>query len=230
MQSTSCKMPRWMNHRLESRLLGEISTASDMHMIPLYGRKWRGTKEPLDDGERWELKSWLETQHSKNEDHGIQSHHFMANRWGKSGNSDFLGLQNHCGWWLQAWNSKTFAPWKKSYDNPIQCFKKQRHHFADKGPYSQSYGFSNSHVQMWEFVHKESWTPKKWCFQTVMLKNTLESPLDSKEIKPVHPKGNQPWIFIERTDAEPEAPTLWPPDGKSQLIGKDPDAGKGCDS
>ena len=90
--------------------------------------------------------------------------------------------------------------------------KKQRQHFADKGPYNQSYGFSNSHVQMWELDHKEDWVPKNWCFQTVVLEKALESPLDYKEIKPVNPEGNQPWIFIGRTEAE--VPILWPPDVK----------------
>ena len=90
--------------------------------------------------------------------------------------------------------------------------------------YNQSYGFSGSHVQMWELNHKEGWVPKNWWFQTVMLENTLENPLNSKDIKPVNPKGHQPWIFIGKTDAE--APIFWSPDGKSQLIGKDPDAGK----
>ena len=86
--------------------------------------------------------------------------------------------------------------------------------------------FSSSHVWMWEFDHKEGWVPKNSCFQTVVLEKTLESPLGSKEIKPVNPKGNQPWIFIERTDVEVETPILWPPDGKRRLIGKDSDAGK----
>ena len=86
--------------------------------------------------------------------------------------------------------------------------------------------FSSSRIWMWEFNHKEDWAPKNWCFWTVVLEKTLESPLDSKEIKPVHPKGNQPWIFIRRTDAEAETPILCPPDSKSQLIWKDPDAGK----
>ena len=103
---------------------------------------------------------------------------------------------------------------------------KQRHYFANKDPYSQSYGFSSSHVWMWELDHKDSWTPKNQCFWTVVLKKTLESPLDSKEIKLVHPKGNQSWMFIGRTDAEAEAPILRPPDAKILLIGKDPDAGK----
>ena len=95
------------------------------------------------------------------------------------------------------------------------------HHFSNKGLYNQSYGFSSSHVQMWEFDLKEGWEPKNWCFQTVVLEKTLQSPLDSKEIKPVNPKGNQPWIFIGRTDAGAEAPILWWPDAKSWLIGKD---------
>ena len=106
------------------------------------------------------------------------------------------------------------------------AYKKQRHYFANKGPSSQSYGFSSSHVWMWELDYKENWAPKSWCFWTVVLKKTLESPLDCKEIQPVHPKGNQSWIFIGRTDAEAEAPTLWPPDEKSWLIGNDPDARK----
>jgi len=86
--------------------------------------------------------------------------------------------------------------------------------------------FSSSHVRMWGLDNKKCWAPKNWCFQTVVLEKTLESPLDSKEIKPVNPKGNQLWIFIGRTDADAEAPLIWPPDVKSQLIGKDPDAGK----
>ena len=104
--------------------------------------------------------------------------------------------------------------------------KKQRHYFANKGPSSQGYGFSSSHKWMWELDYKESWALKNWCLWTVVLEKTLESPLDSKEIQPVHPKGDQSWTFIRRTDAEAETPVLWPPDAKSQLIGKDPDAGK----
>ena len=119
-----------------------------------------------------------------------------------------------------------FAPWKKSYDKPRQHIKKQRHYFADKGPSSQSYGFSSSHVLMWELDHKEGWVPKNWCFLTVVLEKTLESPLDCKEIQPVHPKVNQSWILTGRTDAEAETPILWPPDEKNWLIWKDPDAGK----
>ena len=102
---------------------------------------------------------------------------------------------------------------------------RERHYFADKGPPSLSYGFSSSHVWMWGLDYKESWVPKDWCFWTMVLK-TLESPLDCKEIQPVHHKGNQSWIFIGRTDAEAQTPILWPPDGKNWLIWKDPDAGK----
>ena len=107
-----------------------------------------------------------------------------------------------------------------------KAMTKQKHYFADKAPYSQSHDFSSSHVRLWELDHKEGWAPKNWCFQTVVLEKTLKSPFDFKEIKAVNPKGNQSWIFIGRTDAEAEAPILWPPDMKSQLIRKDPDAGK----
>ena len=96
---------------------------------------------------------------------------------------------------------------------------------ADKGLYSKSYGFSSSHIQVWELDHKEGWALKNWCFWTVVLEKTLESPLDWKEIKPVNPKGNQSWICTGGTDAEGEAPILWPPYVKNWLIGKDPDAG-----
>ena len=108
--------------------------------------------------------------------------------------------------------------------NLDSLIKKQRHHFAGKSPCSQSYDFSSSHVRMWELDHKEGWAPKNWCFQIVLLEKTPESPLSCKVIKTVNPKGNQPWILIGRTDTE--APILWPPDVKSWLIGKDPDAGK----
>ena len=107
----------------------------------------------------------------------------------------------------------------------LDSILKSRHYFADKSPCSPSYGFSSSHVWMWELDHKEGWTPKNWCFQTVVLKKILESPLDCKEVKPVNPKRNQPWILIGKTDAETEAPILWPLDAKR----KDSDAGKDWD-
>ena len=115
------------------------------------------------------------------------------------------------------------APWKKSYDKPRRHTKEQRYHFANKGPSSQSYGFSSSQVWMWKLDHKENWALKNWCFWIVVLKKSLKSPLECKDIKPVNPKGNQSWIFIGRTDATAEAPKLWP---KSYLFGKDPDAEK----
>ena len=118
------------------------------------------------------------------------------------------------------------SPWKKSYDQPRQHIKEQRHYFANKGPSSQGYGFSNSHVWMRELDYKESWAPKNWCFWTVVLENTLESPLDCKEIQPVHLKGYQSWVFIGRTDVEAETPILWPPDVKNRLMWKDPDVEK----
>ena len=104
--------------------------------------------------------------------------------------------------------------------------KKQKYYFANKGSSSQSYGFSSSHVWMWELDHTESWALKDWCFGTVLLEKTLESLLACKKIKPLNPKWNQSWIFIGMTDAEAETPILWPPDAKSWLIWKDPDAGK----
>ena len=118
------------------------------------------------------------------------------------------------------------APWTESCDQPRQHIKKQRLYFANKGPSSQSYGFSRSHVWMQELDYKESWTLKNWYFWTVVLEKTLESPLDCKEIQPVHPNGNKSWIVIGMTDGETETLIVWPPDTKSQLIGKDLDAGK----
>ena len=121
---------------------------------------------------------------------------------------------------------KTLAAWKKSYCKLRQHIKKQRPYSANKGPSSQSYGFFSSHVWMWELDCTESWAPKDGCFWTVVLEKTLDSPLDCKEIQPVHPKGNQSWVFIGRTGIEAETPILWPPAAKSWLIWKDPDAGK----
>ena len=118
------------------------------------------------------------------------------------------------------------ASWKKNYDQSRYHIKKQRHYFANKGPSSQSYGFSSSRVWMWELGCKESWAPKNWWFWTVVSEKTLEHPLDCKEIKPVNSKGNQSWIFMGMADVEAETPILWPPDVKNWLIWKVPDAGK----
>ena len=118
------------------------------------------------------------------------------------------------------------APWKKSYDQPRQHIKRQRYYFANKVPSSQGYGFSSSHdvwmwgCWMWELDYKESSAPNNWCFWTVVLEKTLESPLDCKEIQPVHSKGNQSWMFIGRTDVEAETPIFWLPDAKNWLMEK----------
>ena len=120
---------------------------------------------------------------------------------------------------------KAAFSWKKSYDQPTQHIEKWGHYFADNGLSSQSYGFSSSHVWMWELDCEESGAPKNWCFWTVVLEKTLKGPLDCKEIQPVPPKASQSWIFIGRTDAEAETPVLWPPDAKNWFIGKVPDGG-----
>ena len=156
----------------------------------------------------------------------------MGNRWGNSGNNVrfyFWGAPKSLQMVIAAMKLKDTTPWKESCDQCRQHIKKQRHYFANKGPSSQGYGFSSSHVWMWVHVwmdSKESWALKNWCCWTVVLEKTLESPLDCKEIQSVHPIGNQSWIFIGRTDAEAETPILWPPDMKNWLIWKDPDTGK----
>ena len=215
----------WMKHKLELRLLGEISITSNIQMTPPL---WQKVKE---------LKSLLMKVKEKNEKVdlklSIQKTKIKASgpitSWKIDGETmatvtDFIfvaskSLQMR----LQPWNWKTLASWKKSYDQPRQNIKKHRHYFANKFPSSQSYDFSSSHVCMWELDYKESWVLKNWFFWTVVLK-TLESPLDCKEFQPVHPKGNQSWMFIGRTNTG--APKLWPPDVKDWLTRKDPDAGK----
>ena len=154
----------------------------------------------------------------------------MANRLGNNGNSERLYLGGGAPKSLQILTAvmklKDYYSWKKSYDQPRQHIKKQRNYFTNQFPSSQSYGFSSRQVWMWELDYKESWVPKNWCFWTVVLEKTFKSPLDSKEIQPVHPKGDQSWIFIGRIDAEAETSILLPPHVKYWLTGKDPDAGK----
>ena len=184
-----------------------------------------------------ELKSLLIKMKEENEKVGLSLNiqkliwHLVPslywNRWGNNGNSDrlyFFGLQNHCRWCHEI--ERCLLLGRKAMTNLRKHVKKQRHYFANKGPSSQCYGFSSGHVWMWELDYKESWALKNWCFWTVVLEKTLESPLDCKEIQPVHPKGNQSWIFTGRTDDEAETSILWPPDAKNWLIWKDPDAGK----
>ena len=138
----------------------------------------------------------------------------------------FLGALKSLQMVIAAMKLKDTCSLGENYDQPREHIKKQRHYSANKGPSSQGYGFSSSHVWMWELDYKESWVLKNWHFWTIVLEKTLESPLDCKEIQPVHPKGDQPWVFIGKTDAEAEIPILWPPDVKSWLIWKDPNAGR----
>ena len=150
-----------------------------------------------------------------------QSHDFTANRWGNNGNRQTLISWAPKSLW-EVTEAKMLKDTCSLEEKPTRPhIKKQRHYFADKGPYSQSYGFSSSRVWMWELDHKEWWVLKNWCLWMVVLGNTLENPLNCKEIKPVNPKGNQSWIFIGRTDAEAEVPIPWLPDAKSQVIRKD---------
>ena len=150
----------------------------------------------------------------------------MVNRRGKGGSSDsfpLLGLQNHCRLWLQPRNQKTISSWQESDGKPRQCVEKQRYYSADKGLYSQGYGLPSGHAQLQELDHKEGRTPKNRCLWTVVLEKAPESPLDSKEIKPVNLKGDQHWIFTGMTDDEAETPVFWLSDAKRWLTeaGKD---------
>ena len=161
--------------------------------------------------------------------HGIWSHHFMANRWGNSGNSVrlyFLGSKITADGDCSHEIKRRLLLGRKVMTNLDSILKSRDNYFASKGPSSQGYGFSSSHVWIWEVDYKESWALKNWCFWTVVLEKTLESPLDCKEIQPVYPKGDQSWVFVGRTDVEAVTPILWPPHVKSWLIGKDSDAGR----
>ena len=151
----------------------------------------------------------------------------MANRWWNNRNSErlFWGAPKSLQMVTAAMKLKDVCSLEEKLDQPRQHITKQRHYFANKSPSSQSYDFSSSHVWMWELDYKESRVPKNWCSWTVVLEKTLESPLDCKEIQPVHPKGNQSWVFIGRTAVEAETPILWLPD-ENWLFVKDSDAGK----
>ena len=143
-----------------------------------------------------------------------------------SESSSYQALEKHNLWDLFKCKNLSLSLSIYAFSLEGQHIKKQTHYFANIGPSSQTYGFSSGHVWMWKLDYKESWVPKNWCFWTVVLEKTLESPLDCKEIQPVHPKRDQSWMFIGRTDAEAETLILWPPHVKSWLIGKDSDAGK----
>ena len=145
---------------------------------------------------------------------------------GKQCQTLFLGLQNHCRWWLQPWNQKMLTPWKESYDQPRQQIKKQRHYFANKGPSSQGYGFSSSRVWMWELDCEEGWAPKNCYFWTVVLEKTLRVPWTARRSNQSILKEIGPGYSLEGLMAKAEIPILWPPDAKSWLIGKDLMLGK----
>ena len=212
----------WMKHKLESRLPGEISITSNMQTHHPYGRKRSETKESLAEGERREWKSWLKTQHSKNEDYGIQSHHFMAKRWGNNETvMDFIFLgskitaDGDCSHEIK----RHLLLWRKARTNLDSILKSRHIILLTNVPRVKATVFLVVRYR------SESWTIKKTECQKLMLLNCdvgedSKSLLDSKEIKPVNPKGTQPWILIRRTDAEVEVPILCQPDVKNQLIGK----------
>ena len=177
------------------------------------------------------MKSWLKTQNSENEDHGIRSHHFTANRWRNNGTvTDFLFLgskitaDGDCSHEVK----RHILLGRKAMTKLDSTLKSRDITLPTKVHLVKSYDFSSCHVWVWELDHKESWALKNWCFWTVVLEKTLESPLDCKEIQSVYPKGNKSGIFIGKTDAEAETPVLWPLDGKNWLIWKDLDAEIDC--
>ena len=218
----------WMKHKLESRLPGEISITSDIA---------DNTTRMAESEE--ELKSLL-MKVKESEKVGlklnIQKTKILASdpipSWQIDGKTVetvtdvILGGSKITADGDCSHKIKRRLLLRRKIMTNLYSILKQRHYFAKKGLSSQSYGFSSSHVWMRELDYKESWAPKNWCFWTVVMEKTLESPLDCKEMQPVHPKGNQSWIFIARTNAEAETPVLWPPDGKNWLIWKDPDGGK----
>ena len=153
----------------------------------------------------------------------------MTNTWGNNGNSErlyFGGLQNHCRWWIHPWDEKMLAPWKKSYDQPRQHIKKQRCYFTNKGPSSQSCGFSSSHVWMWELDYKESWVPKNWCFWTEVLEKTLESPLDNRRSNQSILKEINSEYSLEGLMLKLKLQYFGHLMQRTDFTGKDPDGGK----
>ena len=214
-------------YKVQAGMLGEISITSDMQMTPPLWQKVKSLLMKMKEAsEKIDLKL------------NIQKTKIMASGpitlWKIDGETMetvthfiFLGSEITADGDCRHEIKRRLLFGRKAMTNLDSILKSRDiHFFANKGPSSQSYGFSSSHVWMWELDYKGSWMLKNWCFWTVVLEKTLESPLDSKEIQPVNPKGNQSWIFIGGTDAEPEAPILWPPDAKNWRIGKYPDAGK----
>ena len=194
-----------------------------------YGRKWRRTKEPLDESERGKWKSWLKTQYLENEDHGI----CPITSWQIGGETtetvrDFIlgGSKITADGYCSHEIKKCLLLGRKTMTNLQSILKSRDITLSTNFPLVKDMVFPVVMYGCKSLDYKESWVLKNWWFWTVVLEKTLESPLDCKEIKPVHPKGDQSWVFIGRTDAEAETPIIWPPDVKSWLIGKDPDAGK----
>ena len=187
--------------------------------------KERRTKEPLDESERGEWKSWLKAQHSENYDHDIWS----ITSWqidGETGETVTGFILGGSKITAAMKLKDTYSLEEKVMTNPDSILKSRDITLPTKVHLVKAMVFPVVMLWMWELDYKESWEPKNWCFWTVVLEKTLESPLDCKEIQPVHPKGNQSWIFIGRIDAEADTPILWPPDVKNGLIVKDPNAGK----
>ena len=214
-------MPGWMNHKLESSFPGEISTTSDITLMVESEEELKSLLMMVKE-EREKVGSKFNIQETKIMDsRPITSWQINGENVAMVPDFIFLGSKINVDIYCSHKIKRCLLLGRKAMTN-LDSILKTRHHFADKGPHSQNYYFSSSHVQMWELNHKEGWVPKNWCFRTVVLKKTLESPLECKEIKPVNLKGNQPWILIGRTDAETKAPILWPPDATSRLNWKRP--------
>ena len=230
MQSTSWEMLEWMNHSWNQDCREKYQEPQICRWHHSNGRKGRGTKEPLDEGERGEWKSWLKTQHSENQDHDIWSHHFMSNRRRRSGSSDrfcFLGLQNHADGDCSHEIKGPLLPGRKTMTNLESIWKSR--------DITLPTDVRTGKVMVFPVIMYgcESWTIKKamcqrtdvfelWCWRRLLRVPRTARRSDQSTLK----ERNQPWVFTGRTDAEGEAPTLWPPNVKSRLIGKDPDAGK----
>ena len=223
MQSTSWETLGWMKTqagiKIARRNINNLRYADDTTLMAESEEELKSLLMKV----RGEWKSWLKAQHSENEDHGIQSHHFMANSWGNSGNSGrlyFGGLQK------VTEIKRCLLLGRKAMTNLDSILKTRDLTLPRNVCLVKAMVFSAVMYVCESWTTKKSWVLKNWCFWTVVLEKTLESPLDSKKIKSVNPKGNQSWIFIGRTDAEAEAPILWPPNGKNWLTGKDCDARK----
>ena len=224
-------MPDWTNHKLNQNCWGKYQQSQICRWYHPNGREQKGIKESFDESERGEWKSWPKTQHSKNKDHGIQSHHIMANRCGKMEIvTDFISS-----------GSKITVDGDCSHEiKRCLLLGRKAMTYLDSILKSRDIALPTKVHLVKTLVFPvviygcEYWALKNWCFSTVVLEKTFESSLDCKEFQPVNPKGNQSWIFVRRTDAKAEAPIPWPPDAKKTkqnkkknwLIGKDPNAGK----